>query len=271
MENITMGEASIRPKSTNKETNVYHIAYAPDIKKVYLFHWGCNLKCKGCLCQKEINCMALEENLDVVFRDPKLRPYQTPVATLSFSQLVSILEKIELTEVAFEGQEASLDPALPDICQWFKAKGCKVILHTNGVQMADVTNIDDVVLSLKAITPELYTEYTGLSNNTVLENFKKYFESGVNLKAESVYIPDYIGIEETEKIAKYIASVDKGIPYRIDAYFESGDNPWRPPTAEETQEALSVARKHLDNVYCTQQTKRELSKADLLYEVIRLY
>ncbi|PKH45466.1 radical SAM domain-containing protein [Dehalococcoides mccartyi] len=27
----------------------------------------------------------------------------------------------------------------------------------------------------------------------------------------------------------------------------------------------------MKNVYCTQQTKKDLSKADLLYEVVRLY
>ncbi|WP_303677260.1 radical SAM protein [Dehalococcoides mccartyi] len=253
------------------QTNVYHVAYAPAIKKAYLFHWGCNLECKGCLCKKEINCMALEENLDVVFRDPRFCPPQTPSATLSFGKLVSLLENIELTEVAFEGQEASLDPMLPDICWWLKDRGCKVILHTNGVAMADASHIDDVIVSLKAITPELYAGYTCRSNASLLDNFRKYYESGVNLKAESVYIPDYIGLEETEKIAKFIASVDTNIPYRMDAYFASGDNPWRPPTPEEMQIALAVARKHLKNVYCTQQTKKDLSKADLLYEVVRLY
>ncbi|MEA2121500.1 MAG: hypothetical protein EGMGGAKC_00821 [Dehalococcoides mccartyi] len=86
-----------------------------------------------------------------------------------------------------------------------------------------------------------------------------------------MFIPGYIDLEETEKIARFIASVDENIPYRMDAYFESGDNPWRPPTPEEMQMALEVARKHLKNVYCTQQTKQNLSKADLLYEVVRLY
>lgn len=255
----------------DRQTNVYHVAYAPAIKKVYLFHWGCNLECKGCLCKKEINCMALEENLDVVFRDPRFCPPQTPSAPLSFGKLISLLQDIELTEVAFEGQEASLDPMLPDICRWLKERGCKVILHTNGVAMADASHIDDVIVSLKAITPEIYAGYTCRSNSSLLENFKKYYQAGVNLKAESVFIPGYIDLEETEKIARFIASVDENIPYRMDAYFESGDNPWRSPTPEEMQTALEVARKHLKNVYCTQQTKQNLSKADLLYEVVRLY
>ncbi|XUX00050.1 MAG: radical SAM protein [Dehalogenimonas sp.] len=215
--------------------------------------------------------MALEENLDVVFRDPRLRVPQTPEKCLTFQELTAILDKVELTEVAFEGQEASLDPALPDICRWFKQKNCKVVLHTNGVCIVNTPNIDDVVLSIKAVTPELYKEYAGISNEIVLQNFEHYYKSGVNLKAESVFIPGYIDLIETEKIAQFIASVDPKIPYRIDAYFTSGKNPWRAPTIEEMGRAVSIARQHLANVYSTQQTKKDLTKSDLMYEVIRLF
>jgi hypothetical protein len=34
---------------------------------------------------------------------------------------------------------------------------------------------------------------------------------------------------------------------------------------------VDAAKKYLKNVYSTQQTKRELTKEDLLYEVVRLY
>jgi pyruvate-formate lyase-activating enzyme len=258
---------------TENQTNVYHIAYAADIKKAYLFHWGCNLRCLGCLCQKEISCLALEENLDTVFRNPKLHPPQIPEQLLTFNELTDILQNVALDEVAFEGQEASIDPWLPEICRWFKENKnkCRTILHTNGVYLADTTYIDDVIISLKAVSADIYKAYTTVPNNHVQENFRKYYRSGVNLKAESVFIPDYIDIEETEKIATFIASVDPEIPYRVDAYFESGDNDWRPPTAEEMKAAVEVARKYIKTVYSTRQTKRVLHKEDLLYEVERLY
>jgi pyruvate-formate lyase-activating enzyme len=265
-----MAEIFINDES---RTNVYHVAYAADIKKAYLFHWGCNLLCQGCLCRKEINCLALEENLDTVFRDPRLRPPQLPEQFLSFEKLTDILKKVELVEVAFEGQEPSIDPWLPEICRWLKKNknNCRTILHTNGVFMADTTYIDDVIISLKAVSPDIYKEYTTMPNQYVQENFKKYFDSGVNLKAESVFIPGFIDVKETEKIAKFIAGVNHEIPYRIDAYFESGDNDWCHPSAEEIKGAVEAAKKHLKNVYSTQQTKRDLTKEDLFYEVTRLY
>ena len=261
----------ISRNGAGQSTRIYHVAYAPDIRKAYFFFWGCNLSCRGCLCKKEINCLALEENLDAVFRDPLLRPPQSPGQFLALKGLVQLLDGIALDEVAFEGQEATVDPSLPDICRWLKERKCRVVLHTNGVRLADVSHIDDVIVSLKAVTPALYQEYTSLSNQFVLGNFNYYYQAGVNLKAESVFIPGYIGLDEIERIASFIAGVDRKIPYRIDAYFESGDNPWRPPSAEELKEAVGVARRHLDNVYSTQQTKRDLKKEDLSYQVQRLY
>ncbi len=260
-------------KSTSDRTNVYHIAYAPEIKKVYIFCWGCNIRCRGCLCLKEINCLALEENLDVVHRDPYLRPPQHPSQLLKLKEITNILDEVEIDSVLFEGQEPSIDPCLPQICQYLKDKhNCHITLNTNGVKIPDLSNIDEVVFSLKAVTLRLYEDYTQRPIDNLLDNFKEVYQTpGVKLRAESVFIPGYIGFGETDKIARFIASLDKDIPYRIDAYFESGDNPWRKPTPEEMEDIVYLAKKHLTTITCTQQTKRNLKKEDLMFEVVRLY
>lgn len=256
-----------------RTTNIYHIAYAPEIKKAYLFFWGCNLRCRGCLCQKEINCLALEENLDVVLRNPRLSSLRTPDQFLDLEGVMHVLRRVEVKEVLFEGEEASIDPLLPELTESLHNEfGCWITLNTNGVKLPNLENIDEMVISIKAVTESLCRDYTGRSNKSVLRNFiKVYQQPGVKLRAESVFIPDYIDLEETEKIAKFVASADKNIPYRIDAYFEAGDNPWRRATPDEMARAVSVAKKHLANVSCTQQTKDVLKKEDLLFEVIRLF
>lgn len=255
------------------KTTVYHIAYAPAIEKAYLFHWGCNLKCRGCLCHKEINCMALEENLDVVLRDTRLPKPQDPSQYLDLDDLMIKLKKVSVKEVLFEGQEASIDPAYGAITEALKAEfDCYITLNTNGVKLPDLSHTDEVVMSLKAVTPELYRYYTLHSNDRVLRNFVEVYLLGKRLRAESVFIPGLVDLEETEKIAEFVAGVDSKIPYRIDAYFESGaENPWRRATPEEMAQAVTVAKKHLANVTCTQQTAAKLEKKDLMYEVIRLY
>ncbi|WP_240608353.1 radical SAM protein [Dehalogenimonas alkenigignens] len=254
-------------------TTVYHIAYAPAIEKAYLFHWGCNLKCRGCLCNKEINCMALEENLDVVLRDARLPKPKNPSQFLDLDKLITTLRQVPIKEILFEGQEASIDPAYGQITSALKDEfNCYITLNTNGLKLPDLSHTDEVVMSLKAVTPELYRDYTLHSNERVLRHFVEVYRLGKKLRAESVFIPGLIDLEETEKIAAFVAGVDPNIPYRIDAYFESGaDNPWRRATPDEMAQAVTVAKKHLVNVTCTQQTAAKLEKKDLMYEVIRLY
>jgi pyruvate-formate lyase-activating enzyme len=267
-------QAELKRKSAGAKvkTRIYHISYAPDIKKAYLFFWGCNLKCRGCLCKKEINCLALEENLDVVLRDPGLALPQSPAKLLLVNEVMDILGKVEVKEVLFEGQEASIDPLLPRLCAALKQEfGCRITLNTNGVKLPDLKDIDEVVLSLKAVTPGLYKDYTERSNKSVLRNFLKLYHAEVKLRTETVFIPGYIDLEETEKIARFVASVDSGIPLRIDAYFVSGDNPWRRALPAEMAAAVQVAQRHLANVTFTQQEKPVLTKKDLMFEVVRLY
>lgn len=206
-------------------------------------------------------------------RDPYLPAPKSPKNFLLLDKLISILSQVPVKEVLFEGQEASIDPAYGVITKELKENfNCYITLNTNGVKLPDLSHTDEVVMSLKAVTPEIYQSYTLRSNETVLQNFAEVYDMGIKLRAESVFIPGLIDIKETEKIAQYVASIDNNIPYRIDAYFESGgDNPWRRATPEEMKSAVEVAKKHLNHVSCTQQTVAKLEKKDLMYEVIRLY
>lgn len=252
-------------------TNIYHLAYAPEVAKAYVFCWGCNLKCQGCLCKKEINCLALEGNLDVCYRDQMLPIQDEPSRFLTVSGAMDILRKVPVKAVLFEGQEASIDPTMPQMCQKLHQEfGCYITLNTNGVKLPDLSHVDEVVMSIKAITPQLHQDYTKRSNQSILKNFAKAYNSGVTLRAETVLIPDYIDLEEMEKVALFVAGVDPNIPLRIDAYFESGGNPWRKPTDAEVKEAMTVARRHLKNVSCTQAIENMTSE-DLMFEVKQLF
>ena len=144
------------------------------------------------------------------------------------------------------GAEPALDPEFPRLAETLHRKfASHNVLLTNGFHLTDLRNMDEVVFSLKAYTNALHRDYTGKSNQKALENFIKLYQSGTKLRTESVFIPEYIDCSETENIARFIASVDRNIPHRIDAYIPIGDNPWRRPTPEEMEEAVSAARKHL--------------------------
>ncbi len=244
--------------------NVYHITHSPRVGIVHLHFWGCNLNCRACLLKKELYDCHLIETKDNIFNATRKSP-QTPERFLDLEEVMQILGKLAVRQVVLMGAEPATDHQLPHLTEALhKEFGSYNILLTNGFILADLKHIDEVVFSLKAHTSELHRHYTGKSNKKALGNFVKYHQSGVKLRAESVFIPEYIDCPEIEHIARFIASVSKSIPYRIDAYIPIGDNPWRRPTPEEMEKATSIARKHLHNVSCL------TGNEELKFEVLKV-
>jgi len=232
------------------------------VKTVHLYFWGCNLSCRGCVRLKETYNYHIA---DSIFNEAKKSP-QAPERFLDLEEVMQILEKLEVRKVFFMGAEPAIDPKLPQLAetlhQEFKSYN---ILLTNGFKIIDLEHIDEVVFSIKAVTDSLHRHYTGKSNKKALKNFVRLNQSGVRLRAESIFIPEYIDFLEIESIARFIGRVNKAIPYRIDAYIPVGDNPWRRPTPEKVEQAATVAKRHLLNVsYLT-------GSEDLKFEVLRIF
>jgi pyruvate formate lyase activating enzyme len=244
--------------------NVYHITYGSATKIVQLHFWGCNLGCRACLLKREIYDCHLVETKDRIFQG-RNEINQTPDKFLDMEEVMQRLNKLEVGEVIFMGAEAALDPQLPALAGALHRKfSSHNVLLTNGFQLTDLSHIDEVVFSIKAHTDTIHQDYTGTSNKKALKNFMTLYKSGIKLRTESVYIPEYIDGPEIENIARFIAGVDRSIPYRIDAYIPIGDNPWRRPTPHEIESAASLARKHLLDVSYLTGTE------DLKYEVVRI-
>lgn len=230
-------------------TNVYHIACTEKDKQAYLHFWGCNLECRGCECKKAIWDYMLDRTMYIHAAVPhEIAP--PPTSFLEFDKVVETIKQLGAEYVLFEGQEASLDPLFPAITSALHKLGTRNVLLTNAYEMPHLKDIDKVSVGFKAFREDLHVDYTGKSNKKILKNFVKIYESGVQLSAETVLIPEYIDAQEIGRIAQFIAGVDKNIRLQIDAYFQAGDNPWRRPTASETDEAIAEAKKYLDNVYC---------------------
>ncbi len=70
---------------------------------------------------------------------------------------------------------------------------------------------------LKAVTPQIYTGLTGVSNKAVLANFEKLAKTGRARESEFLVVsillvPGYIGISELELLTQFIADNDPTIP-----------------------------------------------------------
>jgi len=245
--------------------NIYHITYGQEAKSLCLHFWGCNMSCRGCLCQKEIYDCHLEETKDAIFEERK-KPGGKPTHFLDFGHVLDIVKNLDFSQAIFMGMEATVDPELPKLAETLhKEFQSANILLTNGLRIIPMEHIDEVVVSIKAYQDDLHRDYTGVSNKKVLENFVRIHSWGKRLRAESVLIPGYIDSPEIEHIAEFIAGVNRAIPYRIDAYFPAGDNPWRRATPEEVEGAVKLARKHLLDVSCLKGDEK------LKYEVVRIY
>ncbi len=229
---------------------VYHIAYEPSYQSVDFHFWtGCNLQCRGCyLNYEKLDFGLLDDPVAHIAIQERESP---PQKFLSFDEVMAYVEPLKIKYAVFMGDEAALDPELPKLAKTLrqKFKSYNIIL-TNGRKMMDLENIDEVIFSIKAISEDIHRDYTGHSNKIILENFAKIYHTGKKLQAETVLIPEYFDPKEVERVAKFVASVDKDITFRIDSFFEVPGCPWRSATKEEVEEAAALAKKHLNNVTC---------------------
>jgi pyruvate-formate lyase-activating enzyme len=240
-------------------TNVYNIAYAESTKQAYLHFWGCNIQCKGCILRKILFDSMLDRNMHLYLAEPKGETCP-PKWFMDLESVIDTMVGLGTKSVLFEGQEASLDPAMPAIAETLHRRlNTTNILLTNGLNMPDLNHIDRVAFGLKAFDEKLHIDYTGHSNELILKNFKRIYESGVPMLAETVVIPGYIDAEEIEKLAKFVASLDPGMLYHLDAYSKVADNPWPRAMVEDVERAAKAAGKYLSNVHFLRDEPREFS------------
>ena len=245
---------------------VYHIAYEPSYQSLDVHFWiPCNLECRGCYTNYELYDFGLID--DPIAEMPSKKKQRPPEKFLSYSEVVKMLEGKEIKYAVFMGTEAGLDPELPKLAEMLHREfGSYNIILTNGLKLFDMEHIDELIFSIKAFSEDIHKEYTGKSNKKILNNFVKIYGTGKKLQAETVLIPDYVDAKEVERIAKFVAGVDKDITFRIDAYFPVPGCPWRAATKEEVEEAAELAKKHLNNVTClTLDMKRIGDKAVRIY------
>jgi pyruvate-formate lyase-activating enzyme len=185
---------------------------------------------------------------------------------LMYENILEKLSTLNFKRVFHMGQEASLDPVFSLIAKAIREIfDAKNVLLTNAHCMPQLEFVDRVEVGIKCINDSLHIDYTGRSNKHTLQNFKRIYASGVELMAESVFIPDYIELRETEEIVKFIASIDPKIPFVILPYFKAGNNSWRRPCSQEMDAAYKLAKYYLENVFFF------YGNEELQYQVTSIY
>lgn len=168
---------------------------------------------------------------------------------LSVDEIFSAIAERPVNKVFFFGDDPSLDPNLATVAEGLKVHyRTENVLLTNGLIFPPHQFFDEIQLSIKAVSPELHRDFTGVEVAPALENFRRLVALGAPMRSESIVIPQYIDAPEIERIAAFIAEVSPEIPYRLDAYIPVPGAPWRRPTPAEMALAENAARKYLKNV-----------------------
>jgi pyruvate formate lyase activating enzyme len=249
-------------------THVYHITCSREYGVCCLFFWGCNLRCRLCLLKKEaFDCHLPETRLRIYDN-----AYQSkrPDRFLSLHRLHEILNPLPLKQIILMGAEPLCDPLLPEILKTLKeSKDCSFLLLTNGKTLPPLEFLDEIIFSIKAVTPSLHRDYTGDENGVILKNFIEIAScKSLALHTETVFVPGYVDEEEILRIAAFIASVDRSLPLRIDAYLPILGLPWRAPAPAEIETLTRKAKEILPNATCFYGDE---GNTELAYEIERIF
>jgi pyruvate-formate lyase-activating enzyme len=196
---------------------------------------------------------------------------------LSLSEFRTMIKEINVKRAVLGGGEPTIDKELPDIIGMLNTLDVQTHLLTNGyilnekfIEKLEEVGLLSTYVSIKAYDDDTHRFYTGQTNRPVLDNFKLLSKSRIKLMAESIFIPGLIEYNEIERIARFIASVDPSISYRIDGFIPINDTPWRAPSPEEMIKASEIAKRHLENVhYIHSETKIKREVVDIYPKIKR--
>ena len=128
--------------------------------------------------------------------------------------------------------------------------------HTNGSDL-QIPFLDAANIGFKAWSEDLHLELTGRPKHLIFDNFSRAFDAGMELSASMIYIPGLIGLDEMEGVLKYVASLDKNIPFHIMGYIPVPGLDYKRPTVEQMEEAKALCRSYLNKVGASHLTSEE--------------
>jgi pyruvate formate lyase activating enzyme len=197
-------------------------------------------------------------NWDCSICSYKLREDLYPYHFLSTTEVLDMLSSVKVEQVLLLGGEPLIIPDLNAILHFAKEdlKAYVKVAHSN-LSLLPPEGVDEIGVSLRAVTKRKHQQLTGAQNIKVLSNIYRTYDNGVKLKMSTILIPEVITLDEVEKISEFVASVDQAIPFHITSYIPVPGIPWRSPDRQEMQAAVDTAKKHLTNVTCSMLTVKD--------------
>ena len=209
---------------------IHKITYSEGYKRANIHNYGCNFDCSWC--------------------SYKLRNDKRPERFLSMSRIKKMLGDLGPERVHFIGGEPTLYTGLGELASFAHDQlgAFTKIGHSNGSRLPP-PDIDAWSVSIRTMSEKDHIAHSGgYSALKILQNFKDGYDVGIEMDASSILIPGFVEKLEIERIARFIADIDRNIPYHLVGYLPVPNAPWHGPTCEEVHDAVNIAREHLSNV-----------------------
>ncbi len=221
--------------------NIYHISYTERFvgeRMASLSFKGCNFACKYCIRKKN--------EYDIYAEDRRYIEW-------TVENIIKELRKLRPHRIYLGGYEPTLDPDLEDIVCELSSLDAYIVLMTNGSMLNREyaerlidAGVDEFIVSVKAFDDEKHVEYTGCSNNSVLDAIKMLttIDKDFRLQVETELIPYFNEPEDIEELSRFIAAIDPSIPLFIEPLIPPSDD-IAEPTKEDLINAVSAAMRHV--------------------------
>lgn len=145
--------------------------------------------------------------------------------------------------VAFTGGDLTCRPGFYAQCADLIKAHTKlwILIETNGYGLTPLNldvlqahGVDAFWLDIKAWNEKTHRWLTGVSNRHILDLPAEILNRGFVLEVLSLFIPEVVGCDQLEKIARHLAAVDGRIPFTVLAFFpEHRMTRFRAPTTAE--------------------------------------
>jgi len=237
---LVYGRIAARNVDPIEKKPLYH--FLPGSKTFSIGTVGCNFKCEWC------------QNFDISQASKEKKIFGE---NLTPEQIVEEAIKTGCKSIAYTYNEPAIFVEFVKDCAVLaKNKGLKNILVTNGYFSKESFDfikgyIDAVNIDLKSFNEKTYQRYCGAKLEFVLENIKWFHDFGIHVEITTLIIPELNDSDkELENIAKFIASIDKNIPWHISRFFPMHKMRDKEITPIETLEkAGKIGKKYLKYVH----------------------
>ena len=172
-----------------------------------------------------------------------------PERFLGVDEMKRALQSVPIEKVYFMGGEPTVSKELPEMLAFAKRElGVRTYLgHTNGSKLP-LPDLDGANVGLKAWDEKVHLAYTGRDKQAIFDNFAAAVEAGLEMKANVVFIPGLVDLDQVEAIAAWVATLRRDIPFHVMGYIPVPGQPYVRPTGEQMATAVEACRKHLDQV-----------------------